>query len=163
MLKRVTICTLVAMSSATLLATPAQAQDISKEQLAECASITNALKRLVCFDELAANANVAVTTKSTETAQKQSAVQRNDNFGKEHKVIEQNSEGRQTIAIKSRKKNLRGLWIIETESGQTWQQAEADTFLFKEGAQYYIERGVFNSFYLSHDGTNRRLKVRRID
>jgi hypothetical protein len=172
MLKRVTICGLIVTISSTLLATSALAQSVSHEQLGQCAKIKNALQRLVCFDELAARSNVAsdepvaVSQPPTPPAPPQpkaEAEEATSEFGKEHRQGGSSQSDRLSIAIKSKSKNARGYWVIETSDGQVWEQTEAGTFLFKDDANYYIERGILSSFYFSHEDTNRRLKVRRID
>ncbi|PWW14138.1 MULTISPECIES: hypothetical protein [Pseudidiomarina] len=158
---------------------PATAQTAVDAELLRCADIKNALQRLVCFDELAAQVTVAQRG-SDETAVAASApgasgmnrsaraAERSQadvkqKFGKEHRTAIEDAPDRQYITITKLEQNARGYWVVETEDGQIWEQSESGTFLFKDNARYYIERGAFTSFFLSYEGTPRRIKVRRID
>ena len=59
-------------------------------------------------------------------------------------------------------KSARGKKVIHMKSGAVWQQVDSAYFKLEDGMGVYIERGALGSFYLSHEGVNRRIKVKRI-
>ena len=56
----------------------------------------------------------------------------------------------------------RGYATFTFDNGQVWRQTESARILFKEGESITIEKGVFNSFYLSKPNNNRSMRVKRI-
>lgn len=86
---------------------------------------------------------------------------RDDRDEREERGQSEDEDGKRYITIEERWQNSRGLWRFRTADGEEWAQVEADSqFPMETGTSYYIESGFFNSYTLSHDGTNRRLRIR---
>ncbi|RUO29337.1 hypothetical protein CWE12_10165 [Aliidiomarina sedimenti] len=149
-------------------------------QLQNCRRIDSSVERLDCYDRLArtqqtdepsraaARAERAEEARLEAAAQQQSrrdnAQQRRDDFGREHLARPAEDDTRRYITIVDSWQNPRGLWRFRTEEGAEWHQIESvRNFFYESDADYYIERGAMNSFMLSHDGSNRSIRVRRVD
>ncbi len=150
------------LSLAVLWAPDASAQEVSKQQLQNCASIGNPLQRLVCFDKLAAGEAPAVA--DGKAAQQQSTSAAEQEFGREH--LADQSEQRPDkiyVEIADAQRNFYGKWELVLTNGQKWEQTDSRTVPLPDDGNYYIERGVLNSFFLGREGDVRRIRVRRIE
>ena len=167
MLKKLALGSVVSCLSVALLWTPnASAQEPTLQQLRACAGIENPLKRLVCYDKVAAGEGVDVAVAQPQGA---AALQRNSNaqasptdtFGLPAKETD---DGNDTIyvAISKAEKDPYGKWVIHFTNGQVWQQTDSQYFPLPLDGDYEIERGLLNSYFLGRDGLNKRIKVRRI-
>jgi hypothetical protein len=178
MTKQLIITSVVALGVLLSANSPAQAQSLD-ERLAACKSIENALQRLVCFDEVAANvkgsavaSNPVAGTPASERAQSvagkkdRPATSQRDNFGFEHipdEEAEKAKPDRLAIKIANHSVNRVGVLTIETTDGQVWEQTSAERFNIDESADYYLERGLFGSyFFLGRTDGNRRTRVKRV-
>ncbi|RUO76779.1 hypothetical protein [Pseudidiomarina taiwanensis] len=147
------------VAAAVLISGGVSAQAVSTEQLAACAQVENPLQRLVCYDKLAAGQGVTAATDATAppTAKPESQ------FGKEH-LAEDNAQADMIyVVVVNAREDAYGKWVLELDNGQKWRQTDSQTFRIQENEEYYIERGLLNSFYLGREGQNRRIQVRRVD
>lgn len=168
---------------ATLMASPAEAQQSVRAGLEKCAAITNAAERLFCFDSLAASKETQASTESgtvSNTSRGSSAAQPpvaasrppmqpakepardNSDFGRE---LEQARDGPQSIS--SRYDGGFTGWSGDTEfqleNGQVWKQVESGRLvLSSERPVVTIRRGWFGAFYLKVEGANKQIRVKRI-
>lgn len=187
MTKQFVFLSVAAMSVMWAISGPAQAQSL-EQQLAQCTTIKNPLKRLVCFDDVAAgntSSNTAVTNNNSQVAgtpaaeraqeragnqgraqSKETAQSKRERFGFEHlpdEEAEAAEPDRMDIRIASHSRNKVGVLTIETTDGQVWEQISAESFIVKEDETYYLERGLFGSyFFLGRDDSPRRTRVKRI-
>lgn len=178
MTKQLVITSVVALGVLLGTNSPALAQSLD-ERLAACTRIENPLQRLVCFDEIAANvkgSSVASSpvagTPASERAQSvagkkdRSAKSKRENFGFEHipdEEAEKQKADRLAIKIVNYSVDGVGVLTIETTDGQVWEQISAERFHIDESADYYLERGLFGSyFFLGRTDGNRRTRVKRI-
>lgn len=151
----------------------AQAQQPSDlvEQLVECRNLESALARLDCYDQATAqlgNQSAAAVDRRKPALPEQSQGNAEnsrsaDNFGREHRRETEDSRGRRSIEITEAWQNPRGLWRFRLSTGAEWHQTQSERFEYDEEQSYYIESGALNSFRLSHEGTNRSIRVRRMD
>lgn len=51
--------------------------------------------------------------------------------------------------------------IITLDNGSQWQQKDSQPLRLTVGMEVTIESGFLGAFFLSHDGVNRRIKVKR--
>ncbi|MGQ4277171.1 hypothetical protein ACQ5ES_09010 [Pseudidiomarina sp. E22-M8] len=150
------------ISLAALWAPNALAQDVSQQQLRNCASIDNALQRLVCFDKLAAGEASPAAQDTATAEQSRSTVE--DEFGREHlKGATSSRSDKIYVKIADAQRDFYGKWEIALTNGQRWKQTDSRTVPLPEDAEYYIERGILNSFFLGREGENRRIRVRRVE
>lgn len=169
MLKQLALGSVVSCLSVALLWTPnASAQEPTLQQLRTCAGIENPLKRLVCYDKVAAGEGV-------EVAEAQPASPRNnasantrsttanpaDSFGLPAQEANGDSD-KIYVALSKAEKDPYGKWIIYFTNGQVWKQTDSQTFQLPADANYEIERGLLNGYFLGREGLNKRIKVRRI-
>jgi hypothetical protein len=56
----------------------------------------------------------------------------------------------------------RGYLTITLSNEQVWRQTESSRFGLKKGQTVIIEKGAFQSYYLSKPNNNRRIRVKRI-
>lgn len=161
MSNRVMISSVISSTAiAALMSISVQAQSVTDAQLAACAKIENPLQRLVCFDKLSAGEPPVITQQGQPGKQGQSA---EDRFGREHIEDDRAAPDKISVEIVNKSKDAYGYWVLELSNGQRWRQTEAGTFQLPDGADYYIERGLLNSFFLGREGVNRRIRVQRID
>jgi hypothetical protein len=50
---------------------------------------------------------------------------------------------------------------LTLENGQSWKQFDNTKIRLKAGQQITIARGALNSFYLTQDGSNRKMLIKR--
>ncbi|MGL4474257.1 MAG: hypothetical protein ACRCT7_07335 [Shewanella sp.] len=124
------------------IATPAVAN--IHQQLSQCSSISDKLERLICFDELAANADTSA------------------DFGKTKKSA---SDELQKVYLTVAKvdSDARGDLIVTFTNGQAWRQVDGRRYKVSVGQEVYIERGALGSFLLGQDDRNGAVRVKRVD
>lgn len=163
-----------------------QAETIS-EALFKCSKESNSLKRLVCYDRLTqqakgytdvelprniatGNVNVPRVSRSqspetsesptTIAVQPRTAEQR---FGLSEKVEYQDKDlDVLTLTLQDIKKDPRNKRSFYLENGQVWKQTDDASILIKSGDTAIIEKGLLGAYFLKKEGTNRRVKVKRI-
>ncbi|WP_417657583.1 hypothetical protein [Pseudidiomarina aestuarii] len=158
MVKRVSLSSVIGSTAvAACFTVAAQAQSVSSEQLAVCAQIENPLQRLVCFDKLAAGDQVSATEQQTATRTPE------DRFGKEYKEENRVVDDMMYVSIAEKSQDPYGRWVIVLTNGQKWKQMDSTSYQLPNDAEYFIERGVLNSFYLGRTDINKRIRVQRAD
>ena len=65
--------------------------------------------------------------------------------------------------VKSLSRNKMRKLLITLENGHTWRQTEDDSIQLKAGDSVTIEKASFGSFLLSKTGTNRKVRVKRVE
>ncbi|MFT4993068.1 MAG: hypothetical protein ACI965_000085 [Paraglaciecola sp.] len=174
------ICSLLLMTGL------AQAQSI-REALINCSQENDSLKRLVCYDRLAAEPNLLLAPAPPQEA-KTSASERQaktrspaltqptpmrpdipekatiaaDDFGMEHKNKLENAQDKIYAQLTVINKDPYKKLLLTLDNGQRWKQTDSVFLRLRVGEQVYVERGALGSFFLSKDGKNRRLRVKRI-
>ncbi len=166
MLRLLALGSVVSCMSVALLWTPnASAQEPTMQQLRSCASIENPLQRLVCYDKVAAGEGVDIATSGTNANEQapanSAAAQPKDDFGLPAKA-EDGGNDSIYVAIQKTEKDPYDKWVIYLTNGQVWKQTDSQFYQLPLDADYTIERGVLNSYFLGRDGLNKRIKVRRI-
>lgn len=144
---------------AALMSVNVQAQSVTDAQLAACAKIENPLQRLVCFDQLSAGEKPVIVQQQTGKP----VVSAEDKFGREHIDDDRAAPDKIFVEIVGKSKDVYGYWVLELSNGQRWRQTEGATYQLPDDADYYIERGALDSFFLGREGINRRIRVQRID
>lgn len=145
---------------------------IPLEQALElCRAEQNALRRLSCYDAIAAvTASTAVPGKTATSPATSAAVPVANNtvqkrpeadFGIEHRKADEEAPEQISLSVKEVRYSPRKELIIEFDNGQIWRQNGTDYYKIAAGEQHYIKRGVLNSFLLGNDGNNRTIRVRR--
>ncbi|KKO44644.1 hypothetical protein WG68_14765 [Arsukibacterium ikkense] len=176
------------MAVSSLLSLPANADPLT-EALNECRQQQNALKRLVCYDEI----NLATTSvkpaapartpaneasaKATPTHGKPPALPAPavnraplskappaaEDFGLEHKKTADKQTDQLYLTVSSISYSPRKELIVEFDNGQTWRQTGSGNYPIAVGERHFIKRGMLNSFTLGNDDNNRNIKVRRVN
>lgn len=170
------------MGIVCVFSTQAHAEELTKS-LKVCASYSDSLKRLVCFDKIVADmveqkptvenkAQKSIQTVKTEVAPKQVVVSEpveeptfdaEEAFGAERKYIKKEQVTEVTLVIASVSKTLRGKLSLIFENGQVWEQKDTDKHAkFEAGETVIIKRGVFDAFYMKKPDANRTIRVKRI-
>lgn len=147
---------LILLCSSPLL----HAQSTLTSQLEQCRTEQNALKRLVCYDEI--NTRTAGSP-APQTAERTHAVTNPpaDNFGKEHRQVAADPVDQLYATVSDISFSPRKELIITLDNGQIWRQNGSGQFPLQTGERIYIKRGLLGAFYLGKDGRNRTLKVVR--
>ncbi|KZN55227.1 hypothetical protein N474_16105 [Pseudoalteromonas luteoviolacea CPMOR-2] len=166
------------------LSVSANAKTVDIAALQSCTTIQNALKRLVCFDDaMAGNQNAGnqsagnqsavtnsqqqvvanptqVTAPVTTSVPAQSAEQK---FGLENKVKEKLADiDNLTIEVVKVKESARGVRTFTLANGHVWKQLGSDSFFAKVGDNVTIKRASFNSYLMNKTGSNRSIRVKRL-
>ena len=172
------------ISLATLLcafgAFNAHAETVA-DAMEKCRNTDNSLKRLICYDNIAKSLNQYDGTsaqvsqlqayRSEAATQPRPQVEANrqpeasepkNDFGLEHRRDLSAEASEVSLTIASFKDSLRGKKIITFSDGSVWQQSDSAYLKIEEGQQVSIERGLLGSFYLSVEGINKRMKVKRV-
>ncbi|MDX1678985.1 hypothetical protein [Arsukibacterium sp.] len=177
MKKSLCLITTLAGISGPLLSLPVQASTLA-DAVAECRQQQNALKRLVCYDEIELSAKTLPATNNAVQAHSQAPVRpapvSNDpataraaptdpDFGLEHKKPVEKEADQLYLTVSKISYSPRKELIVEFDNGQIWRQNDSSYYAIEVGEQHYIKRGLFNSFILGNDDNNRTIKVRRIE
>ncbi|QYK01067.1 hypothetical protein [Shewanella psychrotolerans] len=145
-----------------------------EQQLTNCAGISDKLDRLICYDNLAANAlnhNVnqpiqASVSKPAPVAQAPvvaaTAISAEESFGKIYKE-DPDQITKIDMTVKSVSKDAYGALKISFENGQVWKQSDSRRFKIKAGETVYIEKGALGSFMLGKESLNTTIRVKRLD
>lgn len=154
------------------------------QSLLDCKQLTDNSARLSCYDRLAAtfvsqeasavvavpgtvapetpapaSAPAVVATPATATP---SAEVIAADFGKTQSRPSDQVEQLQAT-VKSLSRNKMRKLLITLENGHTWRQTEDDSIQLKAGDSVTIEKASFGSFLLSKTGTNRKVRVKRVE
>ena len=160
------------------------------QALLDCKQLTDNSARLSCYDRLAAtfvsqeaSAVVAVSdTVAREAAAPEAAAPASApaavvatpatatpsaeviaaDFGKTQSRPSDQVEQLQAT-VKSLSRNKMRKLLITLENGHTWRQTEDDSIQLKAGDSVTIEKASFGSFLLSKTGTNRKVRVKRVE
>ncbi len=85
-------------------------------------------------------------------------------FGLEHKKSQAEIATQEiTYTITKAKKSPYGKWTLSFANGQKWATTSSMRMKFKKDQQVIISRGVFNSFLLKIQNSNRTVKVKRLN
>ena len=183
-----TLRTNMLVSVGLLLSVSPAAQATSlQELLTECRAMSNGVERLACYDAI----NITdlsdkrpmpeqmdktipqIAREKRQQAQEAASPQPEQAVASATKTNPQSQFG---LKVKSEvqalevisdtvvevTKSARGKKVIHMKSGAVWQQVDSAYFKLEDGMRVYIECGALGSFYLSHEGVNRRIKVKRI-
>lgn len=168
-----TRCTALLLLIGLALSPVVLAQSNLAGKLENCRLEQNALKRLVCYDEIELNINkgpaspaaaAAVAATANNSAKAEAKIERptaSSNFGIEHRQAITEASDEQTAVVAGIRLSPRREMIIELDNGQIWRQNGSEAFDLKAGEQISIKRGMFGAFYLSKAGLNRTIKVTR--
>ena len=85
-----------------------------------------------------------------------------NDFGLEHKRDLTKETSEITVTINTVKKNPRDKYVLTFSDGSVWQQTDRTHLKLEEGQAVSVERGLFGSFFLSVEGLNKRIKVKRV-
>ena len=131
------------------------------ERLLNCRSMESALERLDCYDSVTRALSGSAEHRSEGTSARQQ--QPSDEFGRESRRQSGEDERRRYIEITEAWQSPHGMWRFSLADGSEWHQTQSDRFNYDESNTYYIERGALSSFRLGWDGSNRNIRVRRVD
>lgn len=150
----------IAMGTVVLMSTLGSSSLMAQQSYRDCAVINDDQERLMCYDRLNEQDKKPVpATKMKEKVEREH--KGNSDFGLEHKQLKKDE--RMSVTITARDEDAYGKWILTFDNGQVWKQEGSDSYFpWQEGANYFVERGMFNSFYLAREGVNKRLKIERI-
>lgn len=157
------------------------ASDVS-QLLQQCRQISNADSRLSCYDQVA-NALQPVTTSpstptlpaattvttvsgttTTTTVAASTAAPANVEveFGKRLPRAVDEVESISSTIVKVRY-NLQKKAIIQLANGQSWQQAENVQMNLPNGKSCTVKRAALGSFLFSCEGSNKSMRVKRLE
>lgn len=158
----------------------ASAQADIHQSLLDCKQLTDNSARLSCYDRLAAtfvsqeaSAVVAVPEAAAPTSTPAAVVATPATATPSAEVIEADFGKTQSrpsdqveqlqATVKSLSRNKMRKLLITLENGHTWRQTEDDSIQLKAGDSVTIEKASFGSFLLSKTGTNRKVRVKRVE
>ncbi|MBD1583293.1 hypothetical protein [Pseudoalteromonas sp. S16_S37] len=61
------------------------------------------------------------------------------------------------------KKSPLGTRLFKIDNGQSWKQLGNGAFYAKKGDRIEIKRGALDSFFMTKYGSNRSIRVKRVD
>ncbi|WP_137223341.1 hypothetical protein [Shewanella sp. MEBiC00475] len=155
-----------------LMSTNVYANSNLGQQLSICAAKTDKLERLICYDELAANAKpsahimapaspkVVIAKPSVVAPVVRTPVESVDTFGLTKKIEQKINKIYAEIA--SIKEAPHGEFIVTLTNGQVWKQSSPERYKIKKGQRVFIQAGALSSFLLGSDDRNATTRVRRL-
>lgn len=179
---------LVSIAALACIIAPAHASDSVADAIKQCAQTTNSLQRLVCFDRIAsriqdysddvlpaqrvaqsavsvprpavsASANPSTNTASPADKADLPFTPNNqvDDFGR---VELANDTLSATVTAVTTDRN--DYFTITINNGQKWRQTEVSRLNIEVGDRIEIEEGLFGSFILTSESSNRTARVKRV-
>ncbi|MCP4864021.1 MAG: hypothetical protein GY897_08685 [Alteromonas sp.] len=112
-------------------------------------------------DKQAANISEQARFRREERKQTPPRGQAPADFGLPPKTVEEEID-EITATISQLSETARGKLLITLDNGTQWQQKDSQPMQLDIGMEVTIESGFLGAFFLSHDGVNRRIKVKRI-
>ncbi|EKT4487587.1 MULTISPECIES: hypothetical protein [Shewanella] len=163
--------TWIAASTAALLCFQAQAG--IEQQLAQCASLSDKLDRLICYDELAAKVTHAKVTPTEAAVVAAAPVAKSvqadpvadfgaDNLESTIQASKKNEVAKIFLTISKVGKDPYGALKISFSNGQVWKQTDSRNFRLESGQKVYIEKAALGSFLLGTEGRNSTIRVKRL-
>jgi hypothetical protein len=102
-------------------------------------------------------------TPSLSAINKQQTKKLDDSFGAESMSKAGDNEVEEMqMSVTDLVEDSRGYVTVTLSNEQVWRQTESTRFRLQKGELVIIERGAFQSFYLSKPNNNRRIRVKRI-
>jgi len=140
----------------------ANAQSL-KHQVANCAMVKQADKRLACFDALTVKLSPTAQTKVADAQPASDAIMVNKKqlFGFESKQMAMTPEQLDVTVVKI-KKGPRGKSTFFLASGQVWKQINNEQYRLKADQQVFIKKGALGSFFLGQNHRNKKIRIKRI-
>ncbi|GGI91610.1 hypothetical protein GCM10007978_31530 [Shewanella hanedai] len=136
------------------------------QELSACASITDELNRLTCFDALAQTVKTqapitpAVVATATVAAKPVSA-NVEEEFGNLRKA-KADAIDKIYLEIASITKDPYGALKITFTNGQIWKQTDGRRYKLKVDQTVFIEKAALGSFVLGSDDRNTTIRVKRL-
>jgi hypothetical protein len=164
----------------TLMITGASQAQTLAEALQGCTDEADNLARLTCFDRLVKQSESDSASKTTVKkalppapeipnirGKKQQVkadinTKKVEKFGLAHKPAANSKLNKIVAIITNVSKDPYGKLIISLDNEHVWKQSDGDRFHLKAGEQVYVEEGALNSFFLSKESVNRRIRVKRL-
>jgi hypothetical protein len=167
-MKKIALISFFAISGST------SAQQINIQALEACTLVDNDFKRLICFDKIMSKQPIDVKNlskknivASSDNAKEISKLTDEAQFGMTKKLLSQKTALKEvdkiTSAISKVETSLRGIRTFQLENGQTWQQVGTDSFRAKSSDKVDIIRASLGSFLMKKTGTNRSIRVKRVN
>ncbi|MFT4941901.1 MAG: hypothetical protein ACI88A_004972 [Paraglaciecola sp.] len=168
----------------TLMLTGASQAQTLAEALQSCTDEMDNLARLTCFDKLApplkpseSDSVSKATAKKTlppvpeisevsikkQQAKAESNTKQVEEFGLANKPAPHGKLNKVVAIITNVSKDPYGKLIISLDNQHVWKQSDGDRFRLKIGEQVYVEEGALNSFFLSKESVNKRIRVKRLN
>ncbi|WP_019676911.1 hypothetical protein [Arsukibacterium perlucidum] len=175
--KPLCLATMLLLTTSSLHSQLAHADQVNAA-LTECRQQQNALKRLVCYDEIKVDTAVTSTNSAVQTHSQApvrpaaassrptpavTAAPAQNDFGLEHKKAADKETDQLYLTVSSISYSPRKELIVGFDNGQTWRQTGRGNYQIAVGERHYIKRGMLNSFSLGNDDNNRTIKVRRVE
>ncbi|MCL1088934.1 hypothetical protein L2744_04790 [Shewanella profunda] len=165
--------------AAAIMLVSVQASASIEQQLTQCAAVADNLDRLVCYDNLAANAKISTTAivgtqavpnpsaiaapaAAVATAPQAPIVTAEDNFGMEAKRAKENTVDKIYFEVESIAEDPYGAIKVTFTNGQVWKQTEGRKYNLKQGTTVYIEKAALGSFLMGSDDRNAKVRVKRL-
>lgn len=157
------------ITAAAILISANATADI-KQELSACASITDKLDRLICFDALAQTVKVtspttlaAVVPATVAAKPTPATLPKNieDEFGNPKKT-EVDKVDKIYLEVASVTKDPYGALKIGFSNGQVWKQTDGRRYKLKADQTVFIEKAALGSFVLGADGQNSTIRVKRL-
>lgn len=156
-----------------LISTSTYASSSTKlvDGLSMCIKISNNGERLACFDKLAGNTIIHLSTEQDtdklvsqiKQAEREEA-QKIADFSKED--IKKTGDDKEPDSISGTisklQKLLRGQWLIYLKNGQKWQQTDTAKLNLKVGSDIRLQKGSMGAVYLFVAGSQRSIRVKRL-
>jgi hypothetical protein len=159
------------------------ANSMSLPDLRTCTAIKNDIERLTCFDQVMTNLPLTETEHVDSTSaplilipskadaalvsseKSKLPTSADANFGMETKILQKKRSQVDSISaqVDSIEESARGNKTLTLNNQQRWEQAESRPFRIKVGDTVIILRSAMGSFRIKKQGTNRTIRVRRIE
>ena len=174
-------CSLALVVLLLLISTISYAETLA-EAMDKCRLVSNSLKRLVCYDQLAQRANTLDDSELQEFYARRPGVSLLPNAGEDHQILppqpvikpkntfgleekmereEKELDSEMVAVVGKVRTNNNYKLVITMEDGAIWTQTDTSKMKLKTGDTVIISRGWLGSFYLKKQDGKKSIRVRR--
>ncbi|MDT0595490.1 hypothetical protein [Glaciecola petra] len=159
------------------------------DEVEKCVSVDNDIARLLCYDtlfgrgpakepklvnqktdkpeSLASQKPLAPITDKAAPPPKEplKTTSVEESFGEEQLKKDKVDEGPTEIkaTVSTITENSRGLRTFTLVNGQKWREKESSRLKIKVGQEVTLKKGSFSAYFMKKEGSNRTIRVRRIN
>ena len=128
------------------------------DDIKECRSVESDKKRLVCYDDFVAS----ITNTQDKVTDNSKPTPKLATHSDDVEIPDTNKNDAFVATVSKIKKDPYGVLTIYLDNEQIWKQAASSRFRLKVNDQVKVESAALGSFMLNKIGSNKTIRVKRL-